>query len=88
MVLDKSQGGGSQVSSREGGGALSEFLEKCSLRVDRLGGTSEWNIEQKNGGGVGGGPLATPLNTIVTCPCDFYQFEVLFKEASSLAYNL
>ena len=45
-------------------------------------------LNKKNGGVVGGGPLATPLNTIVTCPCDFYQFEVLFKEASSLAYNL
>ena len=45
------------------------FLEKCSLPVDRLGRTSECyiEVEQKGGGGGGGGglgrPSATPLHT-------------------------
>ena len=44
------------------------FLEKCSLLVDRLGRTSECYIEvERKGGGGGAGPLghpsATPLHT-------------------------
>ena len=55
MVLDKSQGGGEARFPPGRGGGLSDFLEKCSLRVDRLGGTSEWNIEQKKRGCGGWG---------------------------------
>ena len=42
------------------------FLEKCSLLVDRLGRTSECYIEVEEKGGGGGAlghPSATPLHT-------------------------